>query len=126
MPTVDLISMVPVLLALAGVVVACVAGARKTWPALDGWRVVLAVAIVSLALCTALVVYQTPSAWPKGLILGVLVTVVALGGDEYLTRLAGKASGTTVVNNTTTTQKTELERLAALTRPTDPADPPGE
>lgn len=122
MPTIDLFAIAPILLALAGVVVACVAGIRKTWGAIDGWKAVVAVVIVSLALCMALVCYQAPVAWPKGLILGVLVAVVALGGDAYLSRLAGKAA--TVTNVVTTKPQTELERLAALTRPTDPAGPP--
>lgn len=87
--------LLPSLLALVGIVLASVAGIRRTWPGLDGWRAVVAVVIVSLSLCTALAAYRVPSTWWQGSILGVLVAVLALGGDSYLLRLAGKAATVT-------------------------------
>jgi hypothetical protein len=77
----------------AAIVVATVAGIRRTWPAIDGWRAVLTVCLVALALCTALSAYASPAQWWRGAIQGVIVAVLALGGDSYLTRLAAKASG---------------------------------
>jgi len=78
----------------AAVVVATVAGIRRTWPLIDGWRAVLTVCLVALALCTALAAYSTPAQWWRGALQGVIVAVLALGGDSYLTRLAGKAAVT--------------------------------
>ena len=77
----------------AAVVVATVAGIRRTWPAIDGWRAVLTVCLVALPLCTALAAYASPATWYQGAIQGVIVAVLALGGDSYLTRLASKANG---------------------------------
>jgi hypothetical protein len=90
-PIPDVLALLPALLALVGIVLASVAGIRRTWPGLDGWRAVVAVVVVSLALCVSLAAYRTPALWWQGAILGVLVSVLALGGDSYLLRLAGKA-----------------------------------
>ena len=76
----------------AAIVVATVAGIRRTWPVIDGWRAVVAVVVTALSLCTALAAYATPALWYQGAIQGVIVAVLALGGDSYLTRLAAKAA----------------------------------
>ena len=86
----DLAPLLGGLLALAGVVVACVAGV-KSLCSLEGWRTVAAIAAVSLLLCTALVAYRTPTLWWQGPILSLLVAILALCGDTYLGRLMLKA-----------------------------------
>ena len=92
----DPITILPSLLAIVAIVLASVAGLRKTWPAVDGWRAVVAVVVVSLVLSTALAAYVEPGTWWRGLLAGVVVAIVALGGDQYLVRLAGKAATPTV------------------------------
>ena len=102
------------LMTAAAIVVATVAGIRRTWAAVDGWRAVVAVVVVALALCTALAAYAAPALWYQGAIQGVIVAVLALGGDSYLTRLASKAG---------TTRRVEVVDTSATPEIIPPAPP---
>lgn len=93
----DLAPLIGGLIALAGVVIASVAGIKKI-VSLDGWKTIAANVIVSLVLCVSLVAWSTPSKWWQGFILGAMVSILALCGDIYILRVAGKASKQTSVN----------------------------
>lgn len=122
MPAVpDLAPLLAGLLALAGVVMAAVAGLKQL-VGLSGWKTVTAIAAVSLLLCCSLVAYLTPQLWWQGLILAVLVAVLSLCGDVYLTRLLGKV---TAVSKTIQVIPSDPTIIEADTKPdAKPVSPP--
>lgn len=93
----DLAPLLGGLVALAGVVIAAVAGI-KSLCTLEGWKTIAAIVGVSLLLCCSLIAYLTPALWWHGPIVGVLVAILSLCGDVYLSRLALKAGKNTTVN----------------------------
>lgn len=109
----DLAPLLGGLVALAGVVIAAVAGI-KSLCTLEGWKTIAAIVGVSLLLCCSLIAYLTPSVWWHGPIVGVLVAILSLCGDVYLSRLALKAGKNTTVNLSSPIAAPSDEMIAAL------------
>jgi hypothetical protein len=84
------------LVPIVAVVIACVAGIKSVTK-IEGWATIVADAVVSLLLCTALAALQCPATWWHGPIAGVIVAVLAICGDKYLLRLMGKSKVVTIV-----------------------------
>ena len=78
----------------AAIIVAAVEAIRKQVPALDGWRVLLVAAIASLVLSALFMTSATADALLDAARISVLAWVIAVGGNAWVSRLAGKVGGT--------------------------------
>lgn len=75
---------------IAVVVVPTIEAIRKQVPSLDGWKVLVASFVASLGFAFIALRPEGTTGWADGVGIAVLATVVAVGGDSWVSKLAGK------------------------------------
>ena len=76
------------------VVVATVEALRSRVPSLDGWAVLVAAGAVSVALSLVFATEFTSTALIHALRIAVLSWIMAVGGNAWAAKLAGRAGAT--------------------------------
>lgn len=78
---------------LAAVVIPSVEALRKQVPAIDGWKVLLAALLFSLAFAGVAAKPADLAGWADLSGIALLATVLAVGGDAWVGKVAAKVGG---------------------------------
>ena len=81
--------------AYSAIIVTAVEAIRARWPSLDGWRVLLVAGVIAIILGLLSVTDLTAPDILQAARVAVLSWVVAVGGNAWVSKIAGRIGGET-------------------------------